>query len=311
MSIVLGRVGAVSTLLLFGVLFSATSLRAEPSMIFVSPEEQNRSISLKDLRAACPERETVVEDPYHGRSMRYFAMSLVCVLDLGFAGEGGAESLRGKGLLLKALDGYTRPVSGADLVGSERVGSERVGSARVGSGGLGPGAALAYGEVALMDGPDAPPRFSAIDRRRVDPAPFYLIWSGSDQNDPHTHPWPYQLARIEVASFAEAFPQTVPDGLAVSHPGWSGYALFQRACAACHAINGQGGKIGPDLNVPKSIVEYRPIEQIKNYIRDPEATRYTNMPAHPGFSDVDLDALIAYFQAMSARKQDPRAEGDS
>jgi len=295
MNIDLDRVGSFSTVLLL-MLLAATGLRAEPSMVFVSSNETPHSIPLANLRAVCPEREIVVDDPYHGRSMRYFAMSLRCVLDLGFADRGGAESLRGQGLLLKALDGYTRPASGGDLLGPP---------------GLGSGAALAYGEVALMDGPDAPPRFSPIDRRRVDPAPFYLIWSGSGQNDPHTHPWPYQLARIEVASFAEAFPKTVPNDLSDSHPGWSGYALFERACAACHAINGQGGKIGPDLNVPKSIVEYRPIQQIKDYIRDPESTRYTSMPAHPDLSDSDLDALIAYFKAMSERKQDPRVEGDS
>jgi mono/diheme cytochrome c family protein len=295
MSIDLDRVGPLSTVLLV-LCLSATALRAEPSMVFVSPDAESHSISLVNLRAACPEREITVDDPYHGRSMRYFAIPLVCVLDLGFANEGGAESLRGQGLLLKALDGYTRPASGSDLLGPP---------------GLGSGAALAYGEVALMEGPGASPRFSPIDRRKVDPAPFYLIWSGRDQNDPHTHPWPYQLGRIEVASFAEAFPKTVPGELADSHPGWSGYTLFQRACAACHAINGQGGKIGPDLNVPRSIVEYRPIDQIKDYIRDPEATRYTSMPAHPDLTDSDLEALISYFRAMSERKQDPRDERDS
>ena len=117
--------------------------------------------------------------------------------------------------------------------------------------------------------------------------------------------------QIEVARFREAFPRTVPKGLEASHPGWTGYALFQESCASCHAINGQGGKIGPDLNVPRSIVEYRPIEKIKSYVRDPEATRYTSMPAHPDLSDADLDTLIAYFQAMSQRKQDPRAEAGS
>jgi len=84
-----------------------------------------------------------------------------------------------------------------------------------------------------------------------------------------------------------------------------GYRLFQQSCASCHSINGQGGKIGPDLNVPRSIVEYRPVDQVRAYIRNPEAFRYTSMPAHPGLSESDLDALIAYFEAMRARKQDP------
>ena len=114
-----------------------------------------------------------------------------------------------------------------------------------------------------------------------------------------------------MTPFAEAFPRTVPGGLDPSDRGWSGYALFQRSCASCHSINGEGGKVGPDLNVPRSIVEYRPLEQIRGYIRDPEATRYTSMPAHPNLSEADLDALIAYFSAMSQRKDDPRLRGGS
>lgn len=209
------------------------------------------------------------------------------MLDHGFDGTGGAHGLRDVGLLLRALDGYTRPVAGRALLEA--------------------GGYLAFGEThRLAEG--QPTAFTPIDRRQVDPAPFYMVWTGPDQGDPHDTPWPYQLARIEIAPFTEAFPATVPTGLGAADPGWRGYALFQASCASCHAINGQGGKIGPDLNVPKSIVEYRRVEVIRDYIRNPQATRYTSMPAHPDFSEADLDALIAYFRAMRARKQDPAAE---
>jgi mono/diheme cytochrome c family protein len=154
-------------------------------------------------------------------------------------------------------------------------------------------------------------RFSPIDRRGLDPGPFYLVWTGESQSDPHVYPWPYQLATIEVASFEEAFPRTRPTGLDADDPGWTGYALFQRACASCHAINAEGGTVGPDLNVPRSIVDYRPIADIRAYIRNPEAFRYTSMPAHPNLSEADLDALIAYFVAMSQRKDDPRSRPSS
>jgi mono/diheme cytochrome c family protein len=213
------------------------------------------------------------------------------VLDLAFEGVGGAEGQSSQGLLLRARDGYTRPVSGRDL--------------------LEPGAYLAFGEADLIKGAASRPTFSMIDRKQVDPGPFYMVWIGAGQNDPHSHPWPYQLASIEVAPFAEAFPKTVPTGLASHDRGWAGFALFQRSCASCHSINGQGGKVGPDLNVPRSIVEYRPLSQIRAYIRDPELTRYTSMPAHPDLDESDLDALIAYFQAMSERKNDPRSRAGS
>lgn len=264
---------------------------SEARLHFIDASGEGRDLTLSKLRADCGDEVIGVSDPYHKRVMRYTAMSLRCVLDLGFPKTGGAAGLSGQGLLLRALDGYTRPVRGEDLLET--------------------GAFLAFGEPDLIEAGENRSWFSRIDRRGVDPGPFYLVWTGETQNDPHVHPWPYQLATIQVAPFSEAFPRTVPKGLDPADPGWSGYALFQRACASCHAINGEGGKVGPDLNVPRSIVEYRPVAQIRGYIRNPQATRYTSMPAHPGLGEAELDALIAYFHAMSERKDDPGLRGGS
>ena len=88
-------------------------------------------------------------------------------------------------------------------------------------------------------------------------------------------------------------------------PARQGFSIFQRECVSCHAINGEGGKVGPELNVPRSIVEYRPVEQIRAYVKNPQSFRYTTMPPHPHLTDADLDALVAYFRAMSALKHDP------
>ncbi len=257
------------------------------SLVFDDGAGAERTLGLEDLRAVCVEEDVVVDDPYHERRMRYRALPLRCVLDHGFAERGGAAGLADEGMLLRALDGYTRPVSGRQL--------------------LEPGGFVAFAETGRLAGATGDSPFSPIDRRQVDPAPFYLVWSGADQGDPHDMPWPYQLARIEVAPFEEAFPATVPTGLPADDPGWAGYRRFQRACASCHAINGEGGRVGPDLNVPRSIVEYRPIAQIKAYIRNPQSFRYTSMPPHPELDERDLDALIAYFSAMRERKQDPLA----
>jgi cytochrome c1 len=47
------------------------------------------------------------------------------------------------------------------------------------------------------------------------------------------------------------------------------------------------------------------VEQVKAYIRNPATFRYGAMPSHEHLTSDDLDALIAYFQAMKDRKHDP------
>jgi mono/diheme cytochrome c family protein len=263
---------------------AATSVAA--SLEFRRPGQPSRSLEGEQLASLCPAQTIELDDPYYERRMRYHAWPLRCVLTAGFGVA--PASLPGPGLLLRARDGYTRPASLAQL--------------------LEDGGFLAFADATLdatqAGGPAS--RFSPIDRRQVDPGPFYLVWTGAARSDPHTHPWPYQLAVIEAASFEAAFPHTVPEGLPAADAGWSGYRVFQASCASCHAINGEGGRVGPELNVPRSIVEYRPAEQIKAYVRDPASFRYTSMPAHPDLSSEELDSLIAYFRAMSERKHDPR-----
>ena len=88
-----------------------------------------------------------------------------------------------------------------------------------------------------------------------------------------------------------------------------GFNTFKKRCLKCHAINQEGGAVGPELNVPQSIIEYRPEAHIKAYISDPATFRYGGMPAHPDLTEAMLDDLIAYFRAMSVRKHDPTRTG--
>ncbi|MBW2242535.1 MAG: cytochrome c [Deltaproteobacteria bacterium] len=244
--------------------------------------------TLGQLRAACAERTLEIgKDPYYGVTKRFRVCPLREVLAQGF---GDDAALAGESLLLRALDGYTRQAEADQL--------------------LGPGAYLAFADAdRLARGEQG---FDPIDRRQVDPAPFYLVWERPEQWDAHAWPWPYQLATVEIASFEERHPHTVPTGAETGSPTARGYGLFQRECAHCHAINGEGGKVGPELNVPRNITEYRPEAQLREFIRNPESFRYTSMPAHQHLTELDLDALLSYLARMAELKHDPGPlEGDS
>jgi mono/diheme cytochrome c family protein len=238
-----------------------------------------RSLTADELRSACSETRVEVDDPYHLKRKGFLACPLQQVMVLGFGDELARRP--DANFFLRARDGYAKPADAARL--------------------LEPGGFLAFADVSNPAGSGWEP----IDRRGVDPGPFYVVWSEPGQNDVHTYPWPYQLAVIDLAPFESEYPHTLPAGLPPEAPAWEGFAIFRRECVACHAVNGEGGRVGPDLNVPRSIAEYRPAEQIKAFIRDPQSFRYTSMPAHRHLSDAQLDGLVAYFEAMKVRKRDP------
>ncbi|MBL9026517.1 MAG: c-type cytochrome [Myxococcales bacterium] len=243
-------------------------------LTFRKEGERVVTLTLSDLTKAIPAETVKQLDPYYNKEKSYRAVPLAAVIELAFKGE---KDLPQKEYVLRAKDGYTVPLRGSKVFEK--------------------GAFIAFQDVEV-------PGWEPIGQQRANPAPFYLVWAGKDQTDLETHPRPYQLAAIEIARFEDVFPRTVPKGLAADSPAQKGFALFREQCIHCHAINREGGRVGPELNVPQSVVEYRPVDQIKAYIKDPLTFRYSTMPAHPSFTDADLDAIVAYFTAMKDRKQD-------
>lgn len=241
--------------------------------------------TVRRLTLAALERAAGVEtvtnfDAYYRREKRFRALPLDRVLTEGF---GSLEGLRAKQFVIRARDGYTVPLAGERLLEG--------------------GAFLAVRDVEN-------PSWEPIGPQHANPGPAYLVWRGAAQTDLESHPRPWQLAVIEITRFDLAFPHTVPAGEATDSAAMRGFAIFARECVRCHAVNREGGHVGPELNVPQSIVEYRPEAQIRAYVRNPLTFRYGNMPAHPHLTDGDLDGLIAYLRAMALRKHDPDAPRD-
>lgn len=263
-------------LVLVGLVACSRAPRYEGSLAFKRDGKLVKSIPLDALMRLDGAGEIESSDPYYEARKRFRAFPIVGALAAGYSEE--PAKLREGAYVLVALDGYRVPIEAARL--------------------------LEDGAYVAVDDVDVP-GFAPIGPRKVSPMPAYLIWSGQVRTNLESHPRPWQLTTIERVPEETLYPHTRPRGMADGSPVQHGFRLFRERCIRCHAINREGGSVGPELNVPQSIVAYRPEEQIRAYIKNPLTFRYGAMPANPDLSDADLDALIAYLRAMSAEPHDP------
>lgn len=227
------------------------------------------------LAAALPDHLTTVEvhSPVYHRPMRYRGYPLAAVL----RATGAAELTRGE-LEFHCADGFVPTIA----------------TARIDPLGL----------FLAIDEPTAPAghRWTPLPNNpTATPGPYYVIGTAPDA---YTHlPWPYQLTAIRAVDFAATYPDVYPRGASPDAPAHRGFLTFRSACLGCHSINLQGGDIGPELNIPQSITEYRRRDTLRAFIRDPRAFRArTKMPAFP-LDDRQLDELLSYLDHMATLKK--------
>lgn len=220
-----------------------------------------KSFTLGELKKLVSTETVRGFDPYYQREKTFQALPLEPILKLAYPGTDFTKSE----FLLRASDGYTVPINGARLL---------------------EGAYLAYA--------DADGAWEPIGAKQANPGPWYLVWKGKP--DLTTHPRPWALASVRIEAFEKVFPKLVPPtgDARVQH----GYQLFKEHCVKCHALNQEGGRVGPELNVPMNVTEYRDEKFLRAWIRNPGTYRISVMPPSPELSDDDLTALLAYLAAM-------------
>jgi mono/diheme cytochrome c family protein len=92
-----------------------------------------------------------------------------------------------------------------------------------------------------------------------------------------------------------------------------GKELFQKVgCMGCHTVNGQGGKVGPDLSNEGNAGQSR--QWLITQIRDPRVhDPQTAMPASKGLSDRQVNDLAAYLESLKGGQAQagPRGVGST
>lgn len=244
---------------------------ARAELRFSFRDGSERTLTLPSQLEAARPRAVAVKDPNHGEQRRYRAFPFARVLSAGF----GAESARLEraNFAIHASDGYRKPVSGRALVsGDAYLALSEAG--RVG-----------FEELGLVSG--------------VHPGPLYLVWTGTAAA---SRPWVWSVSRIEwLEANADERKTALPE--TASATARAGRDRFMKQCFGCHAINRQGGRVGPELNVPKNITEYRSETYLRAFIRNPESYRYgSSMPAQSHLSDRELGEVLDYLEAMKSRK---------
>jgi mono/diheme cytochrome c family protein len=80
----------------------------------------------------------------------------------------------------------------------------------------------------------------------------------------------------------------------------SGRTLFESRCAACHGFDLEGTESGPSFLDPIYAPDHHPDEAFHNAVDGgvvPHHWNFGPMPPQKGFSEADVDAIIAYVRS--------------
>ncbi len=227
-----------------------------------------KAIRLAGLKTRFGDTSVEIDDYYLRRKVRYRAISLPALLKALSAEAGQFDEF-----VFRCADGYLAHVSRADFEAGKLNNFY-----------------LAYGE----DGD----RFSSKimqGKAEISPEPFYAV--ATEKESFRTLSWPYEIVAIELVDFKKAFPALFVAGM--DKNASAGFQLFRQECLKCHSLNLQGGDIGPELNVPRNITEYRDEVFLRAFIRNASAYRAkSKMPPFPNLKDEEIGQVVSYLRKM-------------
>jgi mono/diheme cytochrome c family protein len=235
-----------------------------------------RVLTDEDFRQRLHLATVEVEDPVYLKRKRFSGYWLSDIFDLA-----GIQFDRSNIWMFSALDGYQARIAVTDVINSK-----------------------AKPFVAVRD-LDAPGGWERIKQGKewLSPAPFYLVWQTQTPVPPNIKlPWPYQMAAIQIRDVDEAQQKLFPKADSRNDTVTRGFETFRKNCLMCHSLNLEGGVLGPELNVPKNILEYRETKMLKEFIANPSSFRAkSKMPAF-GSSGQSLDDVLSYLAWIGQHK---------
>ena len=256
----------------------SSALGSTPQLTVLDKSGKAVSFTPLEMQKKFGAEKITVMEPHELRKVEFIGVALDKILDEAF----GPEWKQQDELLFTCVDGYQPSIPIQNFTTGR--------------------AYLAYGRT---DQKDFTVHNKLQNEKKVPLGPFYLIWQKQGNNDVWgaSH-WPYQVAKMEFITFKEKFSHLYPKEKTSAKVN-RGFVVFRNKCINCHTINGQGGKKGVELNYPASVTEYIKKDWLKKWIRSPRSVRYSStMSDFPG-SDEELDAVIAYLEAMSRHKMAP------